>query len=140
MGISSDGLLAFGINFGEELPQPFQGYDEFDLDDIIADESDLPIYREGMTDAETTTYFARRREILEASPVEHVMHCSYDYPEHIFAVRGFSHRASRGYPETIYPENLQVPDPAIEAFKKWLSDHGVAVDEEPAWHLASLYG
>ena len=142
MGISSNGLLAFGIDFGEELPEPFEGYDEFDLDEIIAYEGGLPIYLESMTDEEAKAYFARKQEIVEASPVEHVMHCSYEYPGHIFAVRGFSYSASWGYPEKIDLEKLKVPDPAIEAFKKWLTDHGVEVDpsEEPAWHLASLYG
>ena len=140
MGVSTDGLLAFGINFGEELPEPFRGYEEFDLDEIIADEGGLPIWRDNMTDEERTAYWSRKKELVKASPVEHVMHCSYDYPEHIFAVRGFSYSAARGFPEKIDPEKLQVPEMAIAAFRKWLADHGVDVDEEPVWFLASLWG
>ena len=140
MGVSTDGLLVFGINFGEELPEPFRGYEEFDLDEIIADEGGLTIWRDNMTDEESTAYWARKKELVEASPVTHVMHCSWQHPDHIFAVRGFSHRAARGFPEKIGVQDLDVPFAKIEAFKKWLTDHGVDVDEEPVWFLASMWG
>ena len=154
MSRSSDGILAFGIDLGakdewedwaefmpRDLAEAFAGDCEFE--NWLACEAGLGEYdHEGMTESERTAYFAKLRETKEACPVEEVLHCAYDYGMRILAVRGYEYRASRGYPEDITPDMLQVPAEKVQAFKQWLREHNVNLDklEEPHWILTSIYG
>jgi hypothetical protein len=139
MGISSDGILVYGIDFGEEMPNPeWEEHDEeFDLDDLIAEEAGLPVWRENMTNQESTEYWAKKRELVAACPVEMVYYCSYDYSMHILAIRGTRLKASRGYAEEV--PTFEVDAEKKDAFKQWCESHGVEYSE-PKWLLCSMYG
>lgn len=146
MGVSTDGQLSFGVDFGEEYPERLRvpaladGDDEFE--DLVYRDAGVPMIPE---DYKSETEDARelrwrlQNEARAACPVKHVIHCSYDYGMHILAVRGFHYRASRGDAMDLTAEQLSVPAERIEAFKKWLADHGVEA-EEPRWILSSLWG
>ena len=146
MGTSTDGILAFGVNFGDEddfeetcpsrLAEILQSEDG--LEDYIVESSGIGQWSEDFTSEESEGYWSRRVDILKDSPVEEVMHCSSDYPMTILAVPGFVRRANRGYPLDIKPESLVVPQGKIDAFKAWLAQHGV--EDEPRWILCSFWG
>ncbi len=135
MGISSDGMLFFGIDFGEDLPEPFAGLEDdggFDFDEWLCERAGLP-YKGTETDWEG------REAAKAACPVEYEIHCSYDYAMHIFCARGLGWRASRGYPVEIDPKNLIVPQETIDRMKAWFDEVGLPWSE-PKWILCSLYG
>lgn len=78
------------------------------------------------------------REFRETCPADMVMHCSYDYPMYILAVRGTETTASRGYPETLDDALPTVPSEKIDAFKAWCAERGI--DGDPKWILCSMWG
>lgn len=129
MGVSSVGLLVFGIDLGEDEPE-FWG-DHNDMDDFLDSESGLPTY--GCPGYDYEKLSANRKKC----PADVIFYCSYDYPMHILAVRGTERRVSRGYVKEI--ETLSVEPEKVEAFKAWCADHGIA-DAEPKWLLCSMYG
>ena len=148
MGISSDGILVFGVDFGseqeEDVPKwliDFMGtHDDGDgFDDAVAKEAGIPAYDHGATEDEKTEHWRRYREAVAACPVEQVLHCSYDYAMVILAVRGTVKRASRGYPQTIEASELEVSALDITRFRDWIREHG-GDDVTPTWILTSVYG
>jgi len=142
MGVSSDGILVFGIplDFEDTMEEdlPFMsGFDDFG--DMVAHEAGLPEWRGGMSDDESRKHWEAKRSAESACPVNLVLHCSYEYPMWIIAVRGTEVSASRGMPELIDPELLNVSVDRIEAAKAWCESHDIQW-REPRWILCSLYG
>ena len=143
MGVSTDAKIAFGINLGEELPENFteeiQEGDSFDFDEWWLNENSFPAWKEGMSDTESTKYWADRAAMIDTCPVELILHCSYDYAEYILAVRGTHLSASRGYPEAFNPANLTVTDKQRDELKAFAKAQGIAW-QSPKWFLFSLWG
>lgn len=129
MGISSDGILVFGIDLGEEQPEFMGECDGFD--DYMDSQNGLPQWGEVGHDWDATHAFRN------SYPASMTLHCSYDYPMHILAVPGTETTAYRGSPKEI--EFLSVSDEKVDAFKAWCVEHGIE-DPEPKWLLASMYG
>ena len=140
MGISTDGILAFGVDLEEDWPPKLlemyeddeDGLLDFDLDEYILNLSEDFKRNLDMS-------WSKRCDIIKESPVEHVVHCSYEYPMNIFAVRGYAWNNHRGYVEIIKPEDMVVPEDRVARFRKWMADVGVD-DNEPQWLLASVMG
>lgn len=129
MGVSSDGLLVYGIDLGEEMPDFL--VDHEDLDDLLLTEGKQPKYGEEGHD------FKSQRTYLENQPVEMTFYCSYDCPMHILSVRGTEKSVNRGYVEEI--TSLEVDPDKRQKFIEWCLAHGIA-NPEPKWLLASMYG
>ena len=128
MGVSSDGIVVFGIDLGEEPPEFLDG----DFDDYLDSISGLPQYGEPGHSWDAIN--AHRK----ACPADVTIYCSYDYPMYILAVRDTEVRVSRGY--VIDVSDLPAPDEArLAAFKAWCVERGVE-NPEPKWLLCSLYG
>lgn len=129
MGTSTDAILVYGIECGEEEPPEFMdGYDDFD--DYLNSLSGLPKYGEPGHD------FAAQRAYRDAFPVSMTLHCSYDYPMYILAVRGSETCASRGNAKQI--TSLVVSEEKVAAFKEFCEKNGV--EGEPKWLLCSMWG
>ena len=129
MGVSSDGMLYFGFEVGEEDQKPDWLEDYDDLDDFIVAKSGLP---------DDAPYEARRK-VIEACPAELQLYCSYDCPMYILGVRGAEHCVSRGYTEEINIRSLAVDPDKIHALKAWCDQHGIEW-QQPKWLLCSMYG
>lgn len=133
MGVSTDGILVFGIQLPEEeTPEFLEGF-ENDFDDFIDSLNGLPQWGEEGHDWNKTHAFR------DNFPVDLVQHCSYDYPMYILAVRGTEIMASRGYPKEIDPLTLKVDPEKIEFLRKFCEEYGIEW-EEPKWYLCSMWG
>jgi len=164
VGISSDGILVFGINFDELNPfthyiseegytEPREGFDEdeedpneFDFEDLVVKHFSDLTEPEHITDEtgrgvygdDWKAYWGAKREVLARVNVELVSHCSYEYPMYILGIKESERTAYRGSPEKL--------GSTIEAKPEWrltLKDFCDRFDikfEEPQWILASIYG
>ena len=139
MGVSTDAILAFGFDLGEELPESLMGDNEhFDFDEWF--ESQVfdvspPDHEDYQRD--WPEYWQAKRSAIAALPYEVITHCSYDYPMYFLAARGSDTRAKRGY-----PAGVSTPDVApatIEAMRKFCDDYGIQW-ERPRWMIFSLWG
>ena len=140
MGVSSDGILVFGFEI-ESDEYGDGGYPDFLIDtngdDSTIDFDDFVLEKAGY-DGHGCDYDAKRK-VIEACPADLTMHCSYDFPMYILAVRGTEIRASRGHPTKITQEQLSISQERIDAFKKWCVSVGI-LHQEPEWILCSMYG
>lgn len=128
MGTSTNAIIAFGFQLGEEGETPpflqSEEDEEFDFDEIRAREL-------GVTEKYPT------REQLAAHPADLVWHCSSDYPMYFLAVNGTQVEAYGGCPKSFkLPE---ISEEQIAALKAWCEKNGVEW-QEPAWHLMSYWG
>ncbi len=139
MGVSTDAILAFGIDIGEEIPEAIEALDldDFDLD-CLADHEGGLVWRADFTPEEENAYGKKARELHDAYPVELIIHCSYDYPMYIVAAKDSRYYASRGYSKTINPSDLKVKQEDIDALKAWCKKYNV--EGEPEWLLFSMWG
>lgn len=141
MGVSTDGILAFGFDCGfedtdyPEWLEPFLVDDSFDFDEWLI--KDTPDWRSGMPDDEAKALWARRGELKAACPIEFVTHCSYEVPMYILAIRGYSLTASRGSATEV--NLIQPAQERVDAAKAFCEQHGIPW-QEPKWLLASLWG
>lgn len=123
MGVSSDGLLWYGVALEDD------GYDD-----------DLSERLEAIIDGPDGEGYGDGREWLAEqglTGVEFVRHCSYDYPMYGLAVAGTSTRASRGYPKRVDLDGTPDPAPVLAAMRALdipIEDGAIG------WHLGSLYG
>ena len=129
MGQSTDAILCYGVQLGEDdEPLAFmEGFDE--LDDLLLKEGNQPRWGDEGHD------FQSQWAWLATQPVEMVHHCSGNYTMYIIALRGTVTTASRGYPEevaTYEPDHV-----AVQHFMQWLLDHNI--DGEPKWLLCSMW-
>jgi hypothetical protein len=140
MGVSTNAILVFGVELGEDVPESLLGEDgSFDFEDILAADAGLfePICG---TENLSTPYWEAKRKAVAEAPVELVWHCSGEYPMYILGVPGTEKTANRGHPRTVTPSDFATPsDEKIEAFKKWCEDHDIVLEAEPAWLLCSYW-
>lgn len=131
MGQSTDGILVFGVDLGEELPEKLQDLlDEFDgdFDTFLCKRGGIPSY------GEEGHSFQVSRAFVETQPVTLVTHCSGEYPMYILGARASYQSASRGYANeatmTLSPESVVALTAFLAEFE---------VEEEPKWLLASYW-
>ncbi|TKC54027.1 MAG: hypothetical protein E5Y05_00220 [Mesorhizobium sp.] len=130
MGVSSDGILVYGIPCEEDALPEFLEEFEGDFDEYLESISGLPKWGEPGHD------FAAQRAFRDACPVDFVAHCSYDYPMYIIAVRAAQYRNSRG--SVTEPDTFDVPLEKLHAFTNWCTERGIT--GKPRWCLVSMYG
>lgn len=134
MGTSTNGILVFGIDLGEERPEFLEDFDDFDdFDDFLNDLSGLPKW------GEEGHSFSNLRAFREAFGVSMTRHCSYEYPMWILSVRGTEKTAYRGYPKEITIDELQVSQGSILRLRDFCEEYGIEW-KEPKWYLCSLWG
>ncbi len=143
MGVSTDAILAFGFNLGEELPEAFQDDDGdsagFEFDEWLNQKAGV-VYPEGNAGIKSPEYRAYSdacKAVKAASPVDFITHCSYDCPMYFLALRGSNSTARRGYPVAV-----TTPVPTAErvaAMRSFCDQHGIKW-QEPSWHIFSLWG
>lgn len=175
MGVSTDGELAFGIDFGDENPllERDEDGDLIELDDD-EDSSDLGEFLARKTglenpyltklphevnhgashmyedwkkenpwfEGEAKAYFDAKGKLEDASPVEIVMHCSYDYPMYILALKGTHLFASRGTPKKVNFERLNslVTEEKLAEARKFCAEYGLPEFYGADWLLFSMWG
>lgn len=127
MGISSDGILFFGFDIGEEVPW---------IEDDCEDYEDWILWKLGCNeDAD----FDERGSFFKEAGCRIGLHCSYDYPMYYVYLIDKNIYSSRGYPERITDEFLTVDPEDIEKLKTFCKTLGIEW-QEPCWFLASMYG
>lgn len=129
MGVSSDGILVYGIDLGEEKPW-FLDEDQ-NFDDLLLGEGGQPRYGDPGHD------FKAQWAYLATCPAELTLYCSYDYPMYILSVRGMKTDVNRGYVKEV--SSLDVDADRRAAFIAWCEAHGTE-SPQPKWLLASMYG
>lgn len=159
MGVSTDGILAFGIQFDpeeEDIKLPWMVTSE-DEDDDEQDEIDLEewwrrvngykpskeIWTEegklpGVTEADLEAYYQEQSDWDSSHPMPFSLqtHCSGEYSQYILAVPGTVTTANRGAAQEI--TSLEVPTKALAKFKEFCAKYGV--EGEPKWWLCSYWG
>src|SRR5215217_6040867 len=125
MGVSTDGILVFGIDLGEELPEFLEDFEDtwWDFTDSISGETD----------------YKKKSEFRDNFPIDLVRYCSYEYPMFILDVNGTETTVARGYVEEIVPSDLVVPQGKIDALKAFCEEYGIEW-QEPKWLLCSMWG
>lgn len=132
MGVSTNAVLVFGIDIGEDLPEFLEDFDG-DFDDFLADYSGLPKWGEEGHDFDKTVAWNND------FPVELVQHCSYEYPMYILAVRGTESTARRGYAAEIDVASMQIDNVKILQLKNFCEQYNIEW-QEPKWLLCSMWG
>ena len=132
MGVSTNAILAFGIDLGEEQPWPD------DDDDKYEDWEGYLCFLAGLAYDNST--WPEMEKVIKASPVTMETHCSYDYPMYFAAVTSTVKIARRGYPN-LFASLPPVEPKQIELFRQFLLERcGITVDyAKLGWHLFSLW-
>lgn len=135
MGVSTDGILVFGIDFDEEFPLYEGREDDLDLDEIILRSANID--RAYYDDYDS--YAKNADAELDRAGVELIYHCLESDPMYILAVRGAVIHARRGYPEEIKPEDLIVTEKQMQKLKDFCDKYKLECSE-PKWFLCSMWG
>lgn len=138
MGVSTDAILAYGFDLGDDNDIGIEIDEERGTIDTL---NDILLEKNGLYERwapKLEGYWERRDKALATLGVEIVLHCSYDYPMVFIAAKGSVTNASRGYPQIITSFGI---DPEWDSkLYKALSDLGIIVDSPPAWQLFSMWG
>lgn len=136
MGVSTDAILAFGFDLGDDLPgklgEYLASYEDgyFDFEEFIATTC-------GVGPDEWEKYTAAKTAALENCGAEITTHCSHDYPSYFLHVPGAKQRARRGDPKKV--ELPQIGAEQIDALRAFCDLNGIDW-QEPAWHIFSYWG
>lgn len=134
MGVSTDGILVFGIDLIDYegckyFDLPFADPDDDDFEHTIARLAGCKQYPE-------EGYYQEQRAAYDAQPLALVHHCSCDYPMYILALKGTETTAPRGYPAQI--EALDTGDHTdTQALLEFARKYGI--EGEPKWLLCSMW-
>lgn len=140
MGTSTNGMLAYGYDLGEEFgfedtAEP-DWYDETDGWQESAEKALLAAHGFTETDWRVDGYFARLEAAKKEMGVEFDVYCSGDYPLYLIAAKV----------QTVYrgdadPVDMTLPDNADERIAWALGVLGVKPKaDKPQWLLASYWG
>jgi hypothetical protein len=141
MKTSTDAIIAYGFDLGEDRPEFLEGYEDFE-DFIVAHteiiEPQQPSHISPEAGSHWRAYREARRQAVESFPVELIIHCSNDYRMYFLAVRGTAIRAKRGTPiklgVTFAPTKNE-----IRAMQEFCEKYGIEW-QMPGWHLFSYWG
>jgi len=120
MGVSTDAILIYGIDFGGE------------------DEAEYPLFQEnedGELNVETAIPWQTNDHLLI-----HVRHCSGEYPMHIIGLRSTYYDAGRGNPIRFdqLPGMGWISKVHYETLKLFCQEHDLPYSE-PKWILCSMW-
>ena len=158
MGVSTDGIICFGIALeeGTELPWEDEKYDG-EIEEWwreitgFKDEwnpwTEDGEYRDGIdhNDPRFEKYYEDRRDWLKTHPIPvvPVNCCSHDYLMWILAVPGTVLRCARGYPSEFDPFTTLKATPSQAAdLLIFCREYGIELEDGayPKWYLASYWG
>lgn len=155
MGVSTDGVISFGVVCGEETDLPWQSSEhDHDLEswwrfvngyvspfDPWTAEGDYAAGWES-GDPRFEEYDNHRSEWMAANPLPiwETNYCSDGCPMYAVTVPGAGLSCSRGYPETFDPAQLSVRPEEVERLKAFLEKHKIEYKGEPGWLLTSYWG
>ena len=153
MGVSTDGIICFGVHVGEELPEAMDGLGGDEEEWWLSHNSYNPPFEmftedgdwiggKKWSDEKVSEYYDHRRAWLKQNPIpfEMINCCSDDCPDWIIAVHGASVWCHRGYPKEIRKHTVSEEghEDAIKMLKAFLEEIGC--DGELKWWLASYWG
>lgn len=156
MGVSTNGILFYGIDLGEDfeydreaLPFTDEQYGVWEEDgkeweDLWAALHGVfgPSVEYGEENKEVFhAYWDKKGELEKTSPCEVDLHCSYEYPIYYVALRGANFTAYRGSPEEVsldFPDGM-TKEEADAKIKEFCEKMGLPYSQ-PKWYLASLWG
>lgn len=141
MGVSTDAIIAFGFDLGDELPDAlsdFMSEHEHDSELVLA--ADHGITLPEYMGRDYKEYAAAREEALAPLKIDLIPHCSGDYSMWFLAARGSNKTASRGHPQALEVADLAASFGAevIEAMRAFCERHGIEW-QEPKWHIFSMW-
>lgn len=152
MGQSTDAIIAYGFDLGEDHELPWAEHDGieewwdeltgFEPSDYPFDENecydDTPERRERVE-----AYFAERAEWRREHPlpIQEIRHCSGDYPMIFIAAKGSQIRAHRGYPKPFAAQDLVESVGVREADQliQFCIDHKIERPNPIGWQLFSMW-
>lgn len=140
MGISSDGILFFGIDLGvdEDMESPWNDGDWEDIYYEKMREKFPGKYPEkNYIDKDKSKAFFVAKKELEDNGCIIGIHCSFEYSMLYVAVTESVVNAHRGYPEEV--KSFEVKPDWIQKIKDFCELMDIKY-EEPKWILTSLYG
>jgi len=129
MSVSTDAIIAFGIQLDEYVP-----WDDYEFEDWWLENTGY----DGIS-------YEEKKKWLELHPIniEVVEHCCSEELMHIVAMPGTVTRAYRGYPKELTEELITKPsENKIKEFKDWVVKYlpeDSYKDIEPKWYLFSLW-
>jgi len=132
MGVSTDGIIVYGIQF-EDGELPWSGND--DIEEWWNEETGF----KGSVNSDSYYDDIRAHQQKNPMPVEVVWHCSYDYPMFILSLPGKSISASRGYPTEFNPAELTVTEAEHKVLKDFCEKYDIKYTV-PKWVVCSMWG
>jgi hypothetical protein len=145
MSVSTNAIIAFGFDLGEEEDLPEQLSEllkehEHETDECLAADHgiELPQYAIGCDYKE---YSAGRESALVQLKINLIPHCSGDYTMYFLAARGPDKKANRGHPTALEPYDLnseKFGQEAIDAMRSFCERHSIEW-QEPKWHIFSMW-
>lgn len=143
MGQSTNAILAFGFDLGEELSEPLQslmGEHESDTDEVLAADAGitLPQYESG---CDYKAYSAAKDAGLAQLKIDMIPHCSGEYTMYFLAARGSDKKAFRGDPCALDADDLDAGkfgQETIDAMRAFCERHSIEW-QEPKWHIFSMW-
>jgi len=144
MTISSDGILFFGIELGDDYDNEWpweQVGDEEEWEAFVAEKlgvkkPDVPY--EG-NEAVHSAYWDAKRDIIKPLDCEIGLHCSYDHGMLYVALKSKNLTASRGSPQVVTEDFMKITSEDIQKLKEFCKLAEIEW-QEPKWYLTSLYG
>jgi len=152
MGVSTDGIIAFGVMCEEGTEFPWDDFDDVSewwlttsgYVPTLHPFTKLGEYAEGWTeqDSRLDIYFAERRgwEKEHPIPVEVVNYCSHNAPMFAICIPGTLICCTRGYPKAFDVEALRVTEEEVGSLLAFLDEYNIESDRNPQWLLMSFWG
>lgn len=143
MGVSTDGILAYGFSLGEDFDcTKVFGYENDGGPDFDA----LYLNKAGFRkkpdhsdfDKDWAEYWNAEKEFLADANCEVFTYCSHDYPIYFVAIKGSIYRVNRGHTTEI-PDGLMADPAWKDTLRAYCELMGIEY-QEPKWLLTSLWG
>ncbi len=140
MGVSTDGILFFGIDLGDDEPrEDGEDWQQFVAAKLGVKPPSIPYNDE---DREVVAiweaYWAKRAETIEGLGCTVGDHCCIEDPSYYVALSDRSVWAHRDYPEVTDQDLLTVPPDDVEKLKHFCGLLEIPWTK-PQWHLASWW-
>jgi len=157
MGVSTDGVISYGIVYEEGFEFPWYEFDDVEewwreyrggFNPSVKPYTAEGDYAPGFSaeDPRVDVYFEELRAWEQSNPMpfEIVNYCSDDCPLYMLAVPEVGRCASRGYPEkipTLFDDSADKLAERLPAFLDCLRELDLLSDDaEPTWYLSSYWG
>ena len=123
MGQSTDAIIAFGVDLGED--HDWEEFEECDTDEETAEAAkNNPL-----------GWMAYSGEPHNGLVL--IRHCSESCPMYMLAIEGTEQRAWRGSPKTFEPVDLLIRSDWANSIKDFCKQHGLEPENDPSWLLVS---